>query len=590
MKLKNLILYKPYRSLQPFGSEANIGAGEKGMFLKHPLLYGHIDPICLVGENGCGKSNLLELLADIFFEVDKFFLEEKRLYTDTATKTGSNYFAYANQEDQELIYFQLIYEIREKVEEGEKINSGQFVKIERKEKDKLKFYKYGKVKIKRDLFTQEGDIYDFVELDTSTLEVCKEIRDKYIPLVVAYTSGLNDLLTLPFIDVQDFYAQQVAREALSKTETTEKITSPNLLLLNYESNASIVVSNFLLATEKKCKVFAEMLRIERMNSFRIVIRLNKLESKGKVEITQELQGYIDSLRKCAALVKIGSDEKSGLEYTFDFVVNKTTKELFEYHFKTVKKLFEALTKLNLLNTLCVSRKYRAELKKKRKQGRLVKFPQVATLDKIFSIEKIELVLTAPQVRTEYEKISDGEHQFIHIVGGIMLFDEADTEKDILYLLDEPDTHFNPLWRTNFFYQLEEILEKKNNEFIVTTHSPFILSDCHSYNAFKFTRDGAKVSFKRIETEIYGATYENVTEILFSTTNPNYAHFEHKQAKNSYNDLEKLYTEIDTVNSKEEWNEQSQSFLKRIRMFGESLDKLYVLKKFAKKEETFKSNP
>lgn len=584
MKLKNLILYKSYRSLQLFGEESNIGAGERGMFLKHPLLYGRIDPVCLVGENGCGKSNLLELLGDIFFEVDKFFLEEKRIYT--ATKTSSNYFAYANQEDQMPIYFQLIYEIGEKVEEGKKISDGNLIKIERKENDKLRFYKWGNIDQKSNLFNNENEIYDFVELDTSTLEKCRYIRDNYIPLVVAYTSGLNDLLTLPFIDTQDYYAQQVAKEALSTINTTEKISSPNLLLLNYDSNASIVVSNFLLATEAKCNVFKEMLRIERMNSFRIVIRLNKLAGNKKVKLTQELQGYIDKLRKCAALVMIDSTEEKGLEYTFDFIVNEVTKELFKKHFTNVQELFYALTKLNLLNTLCIRGNYRDELKKKRKQGRLVKFPQVATLDKIFSIEKIELVLNKPQVRTEYEKISDGEHQFIHIIGGIMLFDKIDAEKDILYLLDEPDTHFNPLWRSNFFYQLETVLEKKNVEFVVTTHSPFILSDCHAYNTFKFTRHEHEVKFERIDKEIYGSSYENVAEILFTTTNPSYEHFNHHKAKNAYLALEKLYNRINEVNEADAWIKQRQSFLKEINMFGESLDKNYTLQKYIEKEEKF----
>ena len=72
MKIHLLKLDKKYRSLEPFNFK----------FLKHPLLNGKLDPMCLVGLNGSGKSNFLELLADIFFEIERFFLEDNKLYKE----------------------------------------------------------------------------------------------------------------------------------------------------------------------------------------------------------------------------------------------------------------------------------------------------------------------------------------------------------------------------------------------------------------------------------------------------------------------------------------------------------------------------
>lgn len=579
MKLRYLRLYNKYRSLEPFEFK----------FLKHPLLHGRIDPMCLVGLNGSGKSNFLELLADIFFEVEKFFLQEKKLYT--APKTSTNYFVYADKESKEDIFFEIIYEIRDKIvfnkDTNEKIKEqGNIIKIERtKSSKKLKFYIEKEISRIPDLFDSSTSTKGFVELDVSNSNDCKDFRNKFIPLVIAYTSGLNDLLTLPFIDIQDYYAQQVAKEAFEPTDENLVIPTPNLLLLNYESNAPIVVANLLLAEDNKCEIFNETIRIHRMNSFRIVIRLNKLSGNSKVETTQELKDYIKKLKDCSATSKIEYDDKKGDVYIFDFVVNEVSKALFKEKFHSSQKLFEALTKLNLLNTLCVKSGYRDELKKKRKQGLLLKFPQTGSLDKIFSIEKMELVLTEPNVRTEYEKISDGEHQFVHIVGGILLFDQENPEKDILYLLDEPDTHFNPIWRSDFFYQLQDVLIRKNVEFIITTHSPFILSDAHGYNVFQFIRDGAKVTFNRVEKETYGATYDNVAENIFK--NIESKHFENRMAKLAFNDMELLYSEIDKIKKSDEWQEKFENFLVRIRMFGESMDRLYLYKKYAEKEDQMK---
>lgn len=551
MKLLSLKLGNRYRSLEPFEYK----------FLKHPLLEGRVDPMCLVGLNGSGKSNFLELISDIFYEVECFFLHTAKLYTKATPK----YFPYANNKTREIILFEIEYQIKVK-------GKIEQIKITRsKETDnKLKFFINQK---NTDLFSTE----EYVSLTN--------IRN-YLPLVVAYTSGLNDLLTLPFIDLQDYYAQQVAQEALSSQDLKKTIPSPNLLLLNYDSNASIVVTNFLLGKDEKLAVFKNTLRIDRMNSFRIVIRLNKLYGNKKVEVTDELLGYITSLQDCASLSNIQLDEKRGSEYTFDFIIDDISKQLFLEKFGTSQKLFGALTKLNLLNTLCIKNANRNLLRKKREKGQLLKFPQISSLDKIFSIEKIELVLSKPKVRTEYEKISDGEHQFIHIIGGILLFDNENPDRDLLYLLDEPDTHFNPLWRSDFFFQLDKVLSNKDVEFLVTTHSPFILSDCHGYNVFKFTRIEDKITFDRVSQETYGATFDNISENLFEPMDQKYIHFNSRMAKMAFKDIEKLHFEISEIKQKDLWKQKSDNILKRIRMLGESVDRLLVLKEYTEKEEKF----
>src|SRR5258705_13801829 len=98
MKIQYIKLHNKYRSLEPF----------EHYFPKHKLLKGHMDPICLVGLNGSGKSNFLELIADIFYDLEVFFLHEMEgnLYKEDSPK----YFAYANR-NQEPISFEINYKI-----------------------------------------------------------------------------------------------------------------------------------------------------------------------------------------------------------------------------------------------------------------------------------------------------------------------------------------------------------------------------------------------------------------------------------------------------------------------------------------------
>ena len=231
MKLQLLKLINKYRSLEPF----------EYTFLKHPLLNNRIDPICLVGLNGSGKSNFLELISDIFFDIETFFLYERKMYK----KDSPKYFPYANNKNKDIIFFEIEYKIIVSQKE-EEIRIGRL----NDSKKKLSFW----IKKKNNQNKEE-----FIPLSES-------IARDYIPLVVAYTSGLNDLLSLPFVDVQDYYAQQVAQEALTQTNSNKRIHSPNLLLLNYDTNAAIVISNFVLGEEKKLAVFQKNIRINRINS------------------------------------------------------------------------------------------------------------------------------------------------------------------------------------------------------------------------------------------------------------------------------------------------------------------------------------
>ncbi|AHJ95323.1 restriction system-associated AAA family ATPase [Hymenobacter swuensis] len=565
MKLQYLKLISRYRSLEPF----------EQAFPKHKLLKENLDPIGLVGLNGSGKSNFLELIADIFFEVEEYFLSENRLYKHFKP----NYFAYADNKKQDYVLFEIRYKITVEGKEHE-------VTISRNENDK-----------KNILFYKKEQVHDLFNSLENVIIPLEEAR-KYIPLVIAYTSGLNDLLTLPFVDLQDYYARQVAKAAREEDQIevepsipsnlteNEKIPSPNLLLLNYDSNAAIVVSNFLLLPNNKLKSFRDTVRIKRMNSFRINIKLDNMAGAGAVEVTSELKSFIKALQDCASITEINKSPK-GDTYILDFIVNDATKKLFEEKFRTAQKLFDALTKLNLLNTLCVPSSYRNTLRKRRGKGQLLRFPQIASLDKIFSIEKIELVITEPLVRTEYEKLSDGEHQFIHIVGGILLFDEKYPARDLLYLLDEPDTHFNPVWRSTLFYELDKSLVNKKIEFVLTTHSPFILSDIHGYNVFKFERKGPVVSFERSSKETYGATFNNVIDEVFQQVSSEVDHFEQQIAKRSFNDIIALSDEIEKVNSADQWEQKCNEFEQRIRMLGDSTQKIFIIQAYEKKASMFK---
>jgi predicted ATPase len=77
----------------------------------------------------------------------------------------------------------------------------------------------------------------------------------------------------------------------------------------------------------------------------------------------------------------------------------------------------------------------------------------------------------------FEQLSEGELQLLTVLGLMRL-----THQDeCLFLLDEPDTHLNPLWKLRYFERIEEVLAqepegpiKGDSQIIVTTHDPMMI--------------------------------------------------------------------------------------------------------------------
>jgi restriction system-associated AAA family ATPase len=91
----------------------------------------------------------------------------------------------------------------------------------------------------------------------------------------------------------------------------------------------------------------------------------------------------------------------------------------------------------------------------------------------------------------------------------------------LFLLDEPETHFNPDWRAKFVStlrdSLKDPLEKEHlREILITSHSPFIISDCHEENVLVFKKDleTGKVSADRPGFNTFGASVNQITLKVF----------------------------------------------------------------------------
>lgn len=73
-------------------------------------------------------------------------------------------------------------------------------------------------------------------------------------------------------------------------------------------------------------------------------------------------------------------------------------------------------------------------------------------------------------RVKFTQMSEGEQQLLTVLG-LLLFTQND---ESLYLLDEPDTHLNPVWTYDFLQLLQDHIRAEKGQLLVATHNPLMI--------------------------------------------------------------------------------------------------------------------
>lgn len=91
-----------------------------------------------------------------------------------------------------------------------------------------------------------------------------------------------------------------------------------------------------------------------------------------------------------------------------------------------------------------------------------------------------------QVNVQYEstegnissnQLSEGELQFLTVLGLM----RVTSKEHCLFLLDEPDTHLNPIWKLRYFEEIENVIKAEDDsplagdsQILITTHDPMMI--------------------------------------------------------------------------------------------------------------------
>ncbi|MBL7883493.1 MAG: restriction system-associated AAA family ATPase [Bacteroidia bacterium] len=471
-------------------------------------------PNILIGTNGSGKSQLLETFAEIFLYLDRLYRKINRTIVS-----------------QSPLLFEIDYQII---------------------KDKKDYI----VSIKQINKAFKAPEINICDLEGNDVEFTIDDINGYLPQkIIGYTSGDNETLSLPFTDYYDEYAKYTGNRALEEKYKRTKDYDPRFYLMDYNTNIGVLVSNLTLGNPESVKKITKYVGIDSLMSFQIVIQTNHsaAPSKNGVELTKELDLWIKQLSKAATCSEYFPKEN---KYVLDFFINKETIKAINHFFKTPINFYTALYKIELLNNLIIKDAQLKDIKKQRALRKLIiKPPTVPDQDKVLRYSEVKLKLKSGDI-VDYINLSDGEHQFLNIFGTILMTDFDNS----LYLLDEPETHFNPKWRREFISLLSEITMGRKQDCFLTSHSPFIVADSRRDKVYLFRRsENNSLVVQWPVEETYGSDFDYILKVAFD--------LESSLSKKSYDEIQDLIKskDIDLIK-------------KKIEEFGDSAEKLFLFKR------------
>lgn len=535
MKLLRLKITDPngFRSLQSgfehhFRTQWELQEGDQGF-----------SPFVCAGPNGSGKSNLLEVLAAIFFNIETRYLD----YLPELGNSDGEMMPLLPPEKAGPDAYELEYQTPvETFGSPSEIRTAHvLVKKEPKQSPEIHWLNQAEFEMDPDKILSRDDAM------------------RLLPdFVLGYSSGENEVLSLPFFKMR-FVQFDEYWHALKNQLPYPGRPETRLSYLDSEFSQAILLCNLLFQGADTLKPFRDDVGVDELKEFRIIIKrsigidASKIpefgsrdeskketvdeiirnhpaletivseynnEKRYRVNLMELLEADSNSdenfvpivtrLKRCATCSFV--DEATDTLY-LDYYVNDATKEAFKENFdQSPIALFQAFQVLLTLNLYPVSDALKADLYQSDSLYVGETVPTLASDERIMRIKHFRLKKTESHDSVLLKSLSDGEHQLLHSLGLCLLFKNTNS----LFLLDEPETHFNPDWRSNFVTRLHQCFKGTNDahEMLITTHTPFLISDSKPDKVLVFKKMDGVVSISNPEYNTLGASINKITMNTF----------------------------------------------------------------------------
>lgn len=376
----------------------------------------------VIGQNGSGKSNMIEAIVTIFRDLD---LNQKTEF------------------DYELDYF----------------CRGHYIRVEGRN---------GRVQV--------VDAEDAAARDHPISHLSRNAK-KYLPNhVFAYYSGRSERIEAIFQQHQ----QRFYKALLDGNDDLLR-----RLFYCRTVHSQFVLLAYLLRDDVECRRILSELGIEELESVLFVL---KRPYWFKSDLAEEIimngdnrfwyargivQEFLNELWK-VAIAPIEHSETRIL----DFRGRKETQELL-YLFVPDKGALRRM----------------AEKVGAGEPARFFKYLESTYISDLIDEVRINVKHRDIEGNLNFTQLSEGEQQLLTVLG-LMRFTHED---ESLFLLDEPDTHLNPMWKLRYFDQIDKVVKLQNDsvagssQLIITTHDPLMIGSLRKEQVRILRCEGGKTT-------------------------------------------------------------------------------------------------
>lgn len=120
------------------------------------------------------------------------------------------------------------------------------------------------------------------------------------------------------------------------------------------------------------------------------------------------------------------------------------------------------------------------------------------------IEEVRIKVKKRNINGEisFKELSEGEQQLLTVLG-LLKFTK---DEESLILLDEPDTHLNPIWKWQYLEYLGNVVKKpESTQIIINTHDPLVIGSLkkEQVRIFRVNKENGKVTTEQPDVDPKG---------------------------------------------------------------------------------------
>ncbi|TCK92560.1 ABC transporter family protein [Natranaerovirga hydrolytica] len=437
------------------------------------FVFGDDSTLGIVGINGSGKSILLELIS-------KMFVDASNQITQGNFSSDISYEAIYSLQKDHMIESVLIgiggeWETTDHV----------LIKLENK------FQKF------KMIISNGNNEFEIENINMHYVFFPRKI--------VVYSSGHNEgvsdeIINYKFYSLAEKYSQKFKRNNYGEVINKGILDRYNELFYYFDDTISklAILTSFIFESGNQA-ILSEFFEKALVTSFKI--RLDKKDIYDEDIYFDEKASYL--LNEIMSYANTVHVNENGFEYyEFHAPDNRDREQM------SLLAFFEGLQRLYDYNIYKIKKRTRNRIIYGNEKNKKSLVDWNIANNRVF--ELLEMTFkTEKGSELELRNFSDGEYQVLQLISILNIFYGS----NILFLLDEPETHFNPSWKSLFVSKVKSMLNPMS-QVVFSSHNPEVITDL---------RKASVVSMKRglqngLQIETFGANPNMISANLFDKRN------------------------------------------------------------------------